>query len=380
MKAPPVLIGPAAARLAFAVAAQRAVDEERARIRQERLQKLSQTDVWAQTGRYVAGRLASAPFWCGRDRLHLESPGKYWLDLCCTQHAFGLPRHRLTDEPSAPVPHQLKFAEDVIELRRRSPGKALFHHLNKGRQMGFTEVAVRILAHNAFGPYAGRNVGIMAATNGRLARKDLVRLYRLFAHHPSVVKDPLKGNSFSLINGTTFEAFPATEEAMTGLTRYGGILLDEAAKWRLVDDRPVFNSVEPIVRSSGADLFLVSTPKGPQKMFWRIHREPRDYRKHLYTIWEAQGSMYTAEQIRHMLATSQADPQQEYLGQFTIGEDSVFGMVDDDERVAGVREWDWDGLGDGVGGLGGGGRPAASEDDGYIERGEPLRDGDWPSI
>ena len=342
-------------------------ERERRAARQRSLTARSLTPEWAREGRYYLRRLADAPFWCGDETKHKDSPDRYWMDLCCTEHAFGLPRHRITNEPCPPAPHQLKFAEDVIEARRRSPHQPLFHHLNKGRQMGFTEVVVRILAHQGFSAYAGRNVGIMAATNGRLARKDLLRLYNLFAHIPQVLEGPVRGNSVRMRNGTVFEAYAASEEAATGLTQYGGFFLDEAAKWKLIEDKPVFNSVEPIIRSSAADLFLVSTPKGPQKTFWRIHKEPRDYRKHLYTIWEAEGSMYTAEEIKHMIATTQADPQQEYLCQFTIGEDSVFGLVDDDERVP-VREWDWDGQA----------AASASEDDSYRPARAFPQDGEWP--
>ena len=357
--------------LAAAAAARARAEQQRpaAEERQRRLREASRTTQWSFAGGWWTRRLGEIPFWCGDERLHLDAPNDYWCRACCTQHVFGLPLHRITGRPSCPAPHQLRFAEDVITRRERDPDAPIFHHLNKGRQMGFTEIAVRILAHQAFGAYAGRNVGIMAATNGRLAQKDLRRLYRLFGHVPQVVAAVIRSGSFGLVNGTEFHAFAASEEAITGDTQYGAILMDEAAKWRLIDDKPVFNSVEPIVYSSGADLLLISTPKGPQKMFYRIHKEPRDYVKHLYTLWDAQGSMYTAEQIRHMIATSQADPQQEYLGQFTLGEDSVFGIIDDDERVP-IRAWDDPAA------LGA--APDAVEDDSYREPGRPPRDGEWP--
>lgn len=320
------------------------------------MKQASRTEDWSRRGSWFTRRLAEVPFWCGDDTLHLDDP-QYWCYACCANHVFGLPKHRITGAPSTPAPHQLTFAEDVITRRERDPHAPIFHHLNKGRQMGFTEIAVRILAYQGFRAYSGRNVGIMAATNGKLAQKDLRRLYRLFQHVPQVIDQPLKSGTLTLLNGTRFEAFAASEEAMTGDTQYGAIMLDEAAKWRLIDDKPVFNSVEPIVRSSGADLLLISTPKGPMKQFYRIHREPRGYHKHVYSIWESQGSMYSEEQIKEMLATSQADVQQEYLCQFTIGENSVFGSVLDEERSQGFREWD----------------------DAYIPDRPLPEDGEWPA-
>ena len=336
--------------------------------RQRQLRAQSRTAQWAAEGALIAHMLRDVPFWCGDDTLHTDDPAGYWGYGCCTQHVFGLPRHRITGLPCVPAPHQLRFAGDVIGKRLSDPQAPAFHHLCKGRQMGFTEIAVRILAHLAFSAYAGRNVGIMAATTGKLAVKDLRRLYALFANIPQVVAAPLKGNGFYLVNGTHFEAFPASEEAVTGDTQYGAIMLDESAKWRLVDDRPVFNSVEPIIRSSAADLLLISTPKGPVKMFYKIHKNPRAYVKHRYPIWEAEGSMYTRAQIDEMLAESQADPKQEYECEFTLGEGSIFGLVEEGERTDEVPEWDSDEA-----------RAAAKrEDDSYVSSRPLPRDGEWP--
>ena len=41
-----------------------------------------------------------------------------------------------------------------------------------------------------------------------------------------------------------------------------------AGKLKFVDDTPVFS--KPIVRAPGGDLFFTSTPKGPNKMFYKI--------------------------------------------------------------------------------------------------------------
>jgi len=236
-------------------------------------------------------------------------------------------------------------------------------HILKGRQMGFTEIVLRLIQYFCFNRYAGRNVGIIAATSGELARKDLRRFYRLFVNIPSV-RGERTNRVFNIINNTVVEAFPASEEAMTGDTRYACIFGDEQAKWKLIDDTPVFNSVMPIVRSNGADLYLVSTGKGPIKMFYKIYKEPGEFIKLEYDIMRTIGNLYTKEQVKHMIATSQEDPDQEYMCKFTIGRESILGVVTDEDRRDNLFEW--------------GAKPIDEEDDSYKEPEDGLRD-EWPS-
>ena len=39
--------------------------------------------------------------------------------------------------------------------------------------------------------------------------------------------------------------------------------------------------------------------------------------------------MYTKDEIQHLIDTCKEDPNQEYLCEFTIGKDSIFGIMDD---------------------------------------------------
>jgi len=100
----------------------------------------------------------------------------------------------------------------------------------------------------------------------------------------------------------------------------------------------VFNSVEPIIKASGGDLFLVSTPKGPLKMFYKITQTKNEYIRMEYDIWHAEGNMYTKKQIEQMLASTTGDPNQEYLCVFTIGEGSIFGTISKEDQQ-GMAEW-----------------------------------------
>ena len=318
----------------------------------------------------LCDKLSKLEFWCYDTEKHKHNP-EYHLDWCCMTHVVGLPRHAATKEEMPLTPFQVECVMEIIKAVT-NPGtmsdadwKRIHHlfHILKGRQMGFTEIILRIIQFFCFTRYAGSNVGIIAATNGELAKKDLRRFYRLFKHIQPVCKDSVKAGKLQLVNDTVIESFPASEEALTGDTDYKCIFMDESAKWKLIDDTPVFNSVMPIVRSNGADFFLVSTPKGPLKMFYKIFKDPQEFVMLVYDIWRAEGNMYTREQIENMLASSKEDPNQEYLCKFTIGKDSILGAITDDDRSDDVTEW--------------GAEPANDEDDNFVEDEDDLDEFDW---
>ncbi len=280
-------------------------------------------------------------FWCGDNNIHIEKPLTYHKDFCCFTHMVGLPKHPSTGIEEPLTDFQIEFFEEIKKTVTKSEGTneidwlRLDHkfHVLKGRQMGFTEIVLRVIQFFCFSRYKGYNVGIIAGTTGQLAIKDLRRFYRLFDNiRYTLDTKQFKGNVIKLVNGTVIEAFKASEEALTGDTKYKCVFMDEAAKWKLIDDTPVFNSVMPLVRSNGADLFLVSTPKGPLKMFYKIYQEPEDFVMLKYDIWRAENNLYTTQQIKNMLHTTKEDPYQEYLCEFTIGENSIFGKVEDEDK------------------------------------------------
>lgn len=330
------------------------------------------------TGIELCQALGQLPFYCGDDTLHIRNEN-YVVDFegdgCCETHRVGLPRHPATGEEMALTPYQVEFCNRVIQailgdscdvskklikLKKEYLRKAHKFHINKGRQMGFTEIVLRLIQYFCFNRYAGYNVGIMAATSGSLAKKDLRRFALLFKHIKITVVGWERGMVLLLKNGVVVEAFKASEEAMTGDTNYKCIFMDEAAKWKLTDDRPVFNSIMPIVGSGGADLFLVSTPKGPLKMFYKIFKKPKDFIKMKFDIWRTKGNLYTEQEIIDKIRYAQEDPNQEYLCEFTIGEGSIFGNITDDDRAS-FSEWTVEDEDE-----------DESEDDSYIETEEFL--------
>ena len=314
-------------------------------------------------------RLAKLDFWCGNDTLHEEKPDTYQAEFCCFSHVVGLPTHPATGEAMPLTPYQVECFNAIDDEVTRPDGfdqkewlrKAHKFHILKGRQMGFTEIILRIIQYFCFTRYAGKNVGIIAATNGNLSKKDLRRFYKLFDNIKDTINVGMKNKMVTLTNRCVIEAFPAAEEALTGDTNYAAIFMDESAKWINVDDTPIFNSIMPIVRSNGSDLYLVSTPKSPIKMFYKIYKNPQDFIMLEYNIWRAEGNLYTTEQIQGMIDSEQGDPNQEYLCKFTHGESAVFGKYAEENRGTGWSEWDVD---------------EDDEDDGYVESDED-RDREW---
>lgn len=316
-------------------------------------------DPMIQAGLKLCEFLSTLPFWCKNNTLHHKNHNYQSTAKCCITHVVGLPRHPATDEEMIPTKYQLdlvdkvltgrlKFGDTIAQMR-----KALKIHIKKGRQMGFTEIVLRIIQHLCFTRYKGRKIGIIAATNGSLAKKDLRRFARLFKNISLVIKTWISTrnrsstdigsggkNVMELVNDTEIEAFSASEEALTGDTKYGCIFMDEAAKWKLVDDSPVFNSILPIVRTNGSDFFLVSTPKGPTKKFYTIDMEHNEseFIFLVYDITLTIGNLYTQEQVDDMLSSSAEDPLQEYMTQYRAGDDSIFGVVSLEDQQ-GKEEW-----------------------------------------
>jgi len=305
------------------------------------------TDQNSLTPQEIFTKMKDLPFWCGDNIKHKINP-EYYNDFCCTQHVAGLPVHPATHLEMPPTNYQLEFVDVIIKAVTKPEEMSQIEwdrlphmfHILKGRQMGFTEFVLRLIFHFCFTRYApGSNIAIIAAVNGNLARKNLRRFMRLFTHIRSVVPNGIKSNVVNITNDIQVEAFPASEEAITGLTDFAAVFPDESGKWRLVDDSPVFNSLLPIVRSNGADLFLVSTFKGPVKTFYRIWRDKdTDYIFLEYNIERTVGNLYTREQVDNMMNASTEDPQQEYMCSASSGRDSIFGIVTKDDKQ-GMSEW-----------------------------------------
>ena len=95
-------------------------------------------------------------------------------------------------------------------------------------------------------------------------------------------------------------------------------------------------------------------------MFYKIFKDPQEFVMLVYDIWEADGNIYTHDQIDEMLKSTKEDPNQEYLCKFTIGQHSILGAVSDEDKDPNNKEWGSEDLPD-------------SEDDNYKEPDDGLK-------
>jgi len=239
---------------------------------------------------------------------------------------IGLPKHVKTDEPTPLTSIQKTFFQTYCHQTRQNK-----IHLNKARQCGWTELVLRILAFNCFHKYMGRKIIIIPGTSQRTTKEIYGRFRRLFNN----ISEEILVDGFlnmKLKNGTEIHGLPASTEAITGWTRIAAVFMDEAAKWNLVDDQPVINSILPIVRSNESDLYMISTPKGPRGFFYSIENQKNtDFTKVVYDIHAGGQELYSNTERMQMINSSEEDPEQEYLNQYVAGRDSIFGSLDEDD-------------------------------------------------
>ena len=98
---------------------------------------------------------------------------------------IGLPKNPNTGEPTEILDYQIEYFDAIRD-----------HHkviLNKSRKIGATETALRCIAYNCFGRYAGHNVMIVAGNRQAQANEFLERFRELF--NDGFVD--LNGNEFS---------------------------------------------------------------------------------------------------------------------------------------------------------------------------------------
>ena len=232
------------------------------------------------------------------------------------------------------MPYQIEFYENyVMDPNYRK------YHINKARQIGFTEIMLRILQYMAFNKYTGYKIMIIAGTREKTTKKIILRFKNLFYNIPHTIKQSTD-LYVELVNGTIIEGLPASSEAIRGDTKIKAVFVDEAAHFGLVDDTPVMDAIKPIVETNKSDLYLISTPRGRRGFFYEIDESENDFKKLKYDIFRAKGWIYTEEEANTMLKDPTVDAEQEYLNQYTTSRGSIFGSdfkeEDFDEEIFGV--------------------------------------------
>lgn len=247
---------------------------------------------------------------------------------------IGLPKHPATLAPMNMMPFQVAYANTVI----RNRGRFNKYHVNKSRQIGFTETQQRFFAWQAFSHYKGKKILNIAGTREKTTKKIFVRLRRLFDPIENMIADNGTDLYFKLKNGAEFEGLPSNSEAIRGDTKIAAVGIDEAGHFGIADDGVVIDAVMPIIDTNMAELFMYSTPNGRRGFFYEVDITSNDVYKIKLPIWVTQGLLYTAEQINKFLARKDVDVEQEYLNQYTTYRHGVFGSDFEHEDFA-VEDW-----------------------------------------
>jgi hypothetical protein len=230
----------------------------------------------------------------------------------------GLPQHPATLQTMGMMPWQTEFFDIV---NRPQPIKV---HINKARQIGFTENMQRYFAYQGFFKYAGRKIINIAGTREKTSKKIQQRLRSLFNNIENTIADNGTDLWFKLKNGTEYEAMPSNSSASRGDTKIAAFGLDEAAHFGLIDDSVVIDAIIPIADTNHSDVFAYSTPNGRRGFFYDLTMQENDFLKLQYNIYKVQGYLHTEDEIRKMLTRTDIDVDQEYLCQFTASHSAVF--------------------------------------------------------
>jgi hypothetical protein len=264
---------------------------------------------------HISEQLAKLKFFCGK-----ATPKKD----CCFSHLVGLPKHPHTLNEMKFMPHQ----EDLV--KQACTDKHMKFHVNKSRQIGLTEIVLRIVQYLGFSKYAGGRVMIIAGTREKTTKKVMDRLKLLFQNIPETLYPNTNPMNLHMTNGTVFEGFPSNSDAIRGDTKIRAIVVDEAAHFNLTDDSVVMNAIEPIVLTNKSDLYLVSTPRGQRGFFYEIGIGENDFKKLQYDFTCALGWIYNKEEMEAELTRTDLDVDQEYRCQYTSSRSSIFGVINDE--------------------------------------------------
>jgi len=222
------------------------------------------------------------------------------------------------------MPHQEDLVKQACTDRHNK------FHVNKSRQIGLTEIVLRIVQYLAFSKYEGGRVMIIAGTREKTTRKVMDRLKLLFNNIPETLRPNSNSMNLQMTNGTVFEGFPSNSDAIRGDTKIKAIVVDEAAHFNLNDDSVVMNAIEPIVLTNKSDLYLVSTPRGQRGFFYEIAKSENDFKKLQYDFTNALGWIYSKDEMEKELTRTDLDVDQEYRCQYTSARSSIFGVISDE--------------------------------------------------
>lgn len=239
---------------------------------------------------------------------------------------IGLPLHPKTKQPTKIFDYQNEMYRIINK-----------HHrviLNKSRKIGATETGLRVIAKNCFDRYKGSDIMIVAGNRQGQADRLLERFDKLFWNgftdlnnekwDYSDIITKKANSSLEFFNGTTIHTFPAVPEALRGSENVICVLLDEAAHFKLIDDRVIYDALEPNIANTEGDFICISTPNGKRGFFYDLWCEENEYYKLAQPYTVSYGLLLSEQYISSKKNDLRIDFEQEFNCQFTTTKNNAF--------------------------------------------------------
>lgn len=247
-------------------------------------------------------------------------------DFATLNEMIGLPLHPKTKKPTKIFDYQNELNRIINNYH-----KVL---LNKSRKIGATETALRSVAKNCFERYAGYDIMFVAGNRQRQADRLLTRFDKLFWNgftdlnstkwsYADIITKKFS-SSLEFFNGTTIHTFPAVPEALRGSENVICVLLDEAAHFKLLDDRVVYDALEPNIANTEGDFICISTPNGRRGFFYDLWHEENEYYKLAQPYTVSYGLLLSESYINSKKNDLRIDFEQEFNCQFTTSQNAAF--------------------------------------------------------
>ncbi|WP_162858671.1 terminase large subunit domain-containing protein [Candidatus Nitrosotenuis aquarius] len=239
---------------------------------------------------------------------------------------IGPPIHPKTKQPTKIFDYQSKLDRIINQYHRVM--------LNKSRKIGATETGLRSIAKNCFDRYAGGDIMIVAGNRQRQADRLLDRFDKLFwngfvdlngnewKYSDLIIKKT--SSTLEFFNGTTIHTFPAAPEALRGSENVVCVFLDEAAHFKLVDDRVIYDALEPNIANTEGDFICISTPNGRRGFFYDLWIEENEYYKLAQPYTVSYGLLLSESYINSKKNDLRIDFEQEFNCQFTTSQNAAF--------------------------------------------------------
>jgi len=248
------------------------------------------------------------------------------LDFTSFNNMIGPPLHPKTKKPTTIFDYQNELDRII--------NKYHVVLLNKSRKIGATETALRSVAKNCFGRYAGYDVMFVAGNRQKQADRLLTRFDKLFWQgftdldgikwtYSDIITKKTSSN-LEFFNGTTIHTFPAVPESLRGSENVICVVLDEAAHFKLTDDRVIYDALEPNIANTEGDFICISTPNGKRGFFYDLWNEENEYYKLAQPYTVSYGLLLSEEYISRKKNDARIDFEQEFNCQFTSSRKSAF--------------------------------------------------------